>query len=137
MNITKEHSGNNFSGAMKNLMGLNSPGSNRTFHRKNWTMIRDDIEHLDQCIADLNTIIHPDLCIIDATEFIITNGPNGPGKLLKPLKVIAGTDRVAIDSYCATLFGYKPENIIAIKKAYEHGIGEMNLNKIKIKEIEI
>ncbi len=137
MNITKEYSGNNFSGSMKNLMGINSPESDRTFHRKNWTMVMDDIEHLDQCIADLNTIIHPDLCIVDAIEFVVTNGPNGPGKLSKPLKVIAGTDRVAIDTYCSTLFGYKSEDMIALNKAYEHGIGEMDLKKIKIKELEI
>ena len=137
MNITKEHSGNNLSGALKNLMGINSPQSNRTFHRMKWMMIEDDIKHLDQCIADLNTIIHPDLCIIDATEFIITNGPNGPGELLKPQKVIAGTDRVAIDSYCSNLFGYDQKDILAITKAYEHGIGEMDLKNVNIKEIEI
>ncbi len=137
MNITKEFSGNNYSGAMKNLMGLNSPVSNRTFHPGSESMGKNEIRHLDQCIADLNTIIHPDLCIIDATEFITTNGPNGPGKLLKPFKVIAGTDRVAIDSYGATLFGYIPEDLIVIKAAHEHGIGEMNLNKVKIKEIKI
>jgi len=137
MNITKEHSGNNFSGVMKNLMGINSPESDRTFHPRTWTSNRDDIEHLDQCIADLNTIIEPDLCIVDATEFVTTNGPNGPGRLLKPLKVIAGTDRVAIDTYCATLFGYNPEDIYVLKKAYEHGLGEMDLRKVKIKEFEI
>jgi uncharacterized protein (DUF362 family) len=137
MNITKGHSGNYFSGAMKNLMGLNSPVSDQTFHKKNWTMIMDDIQHLDQCIADLNTIIHPDLCIVDATEFIITNGPMGPGKLRKPLKVIAGTDRVAIDTYCCTLFGYNPKDIVVLNKAYEHGIGEMDLTHVKIKEVEL
>jgi uncharacterized protein (DUF362 family) len=137
MNIIKEHSGNNFSGALKNLMGLNSPASDQTFHKRHWTLVRDDIEHLDQCIADLNTIIHPDLCLIDATEFITTNGPNGPGKLLKPQKVIAGTDRVAIETYCAQLFGYNPKDIIAINKAFEHGIGEMDLNKVNIMEVEV
>lgn len=137
MNITKEHSGNNFSGVMKNLMGINSPESDRTFHRRNWTMMMEDNKHLDQCIADLNTIIKPDLCIVDATEFVTTNGPNGPGKLLKPLKVIAGTDPVAIDTYCATLFGYNPKDIFVLKKAYKHGLGEMDLSKVKIKEIEI
>jgi len=137
MNITKEHSGNNLSGAMKNLMGINSPVSNQTFHRKNWTMLLDDITHLDQCIADLNTIIRPDLCIVDATEFVSTNGPMGPGKLLKPQKVIAGTDRVAIDTYCATLFNYNPKDIVLLKKAYEHGLGEMDLTKVKIREVEL
>ena len=137
MNITKEHSGNNLSGVLKNLMGINSPKSDRTFHPRNWTRNMDDIKHLDQCIADLNTIIEPDLCIVDATEFITTNGPNGPGKLLKPLKVIAGTDRVAIDTYCATLFGYNPKDIIVLNKAFEHGLGEMDLSKVNIKELEI
>lgn len=137
MNITKEHSGNNFSGVMKNLMGMNSPVSDQTFHKKKWNMISDDIEYLDQCIADLNTIIQPNLCIVDATEFITTNGPHGPGKLIKPLKVIAGTDRVAIDTYCSTLFGYNPKDIVMLNKAYEHGLGEMNLNRVKLKEIKI
>ena len=136
MPITKDHSGNRFTGTMKNLMGLNSPASNRTFHRENWTTDADSIRHLDQCIADLNTIVHPDLCIVDATEFIITNGPFGPGKLHKPLKVVAGTDRVAIDAYCSTLWGLNPADLIAITKAHEHGIGEIDLKKVKIKELE-
>jgi uncharacterized protein (DUF362 family) len=135
MNIIKEHSGSNLSGALKNLMGLNSPVSNQNFHKENGTMNEDDIKHLDHCIADLNTIIQPDLCIIDATEFIITNGPNGPGELLKPQKVIAGTDPVAIDSYGANLIGYNQKNILVITKSYEHGIGEMDLEKVSIKEL--
>jgi uncharacterized protein (DUF362 family) len=137
MNIIKEHSGNNLSGALKNLMGLNSPVSNQTFHKRDWTMIREDARHLDLCIADLNTIIRPALCILDATEFIITHGPDGPGKLLKPQKVIAGSDPVAVDTYGAGLFGYDPEDIIAIKKSSEHGLGEMDLKRVRLRELEI
>ncbi len=137
MNIIKEHSGCNLSGALKNLMGINSPISNRNFHKMIGTTNKDDITHLDHCIADLNTIIQADLCIIDATEFVITNGPNGPGELLKPQKVIAGTDPVAIDSYGANLFGYKQKDIYVITKSYEHGLGEMDLEKVNIKELEI
>ena len=137
INISKEHSGNNYSGALKNLMGMNSPGSDMTFHRRKWNMISEDVEHLDQCIADLNTIIQPDLCIMDSTEFVTTNGPMGPGKLLKPQKVVAGTDRVSVDAYCSTLFGYKPDNILSIKKAWEHGLGEIDLKKVRIKEFHL
>jgi uncharacterized protein (DUF362 family) len=137
MNITKEHSGNSMSGALKNLMGLNSPVSCQFFHKRHWTLLMDDLEHLAQCIADLNTIIHPQLCINDATEFVITNGPHGPGKLRKPQKVVAGTDRVALDAYCATLFGYDPYDIVSIKRAHERGLGEMDLQKLHIKEIVI
>jgi len=135
--ITKEHAGNDFTGTLKNLMGLNSPKSNRTFHRENWKTDPDDIRHLEQCIADLNTVVRPDLCIVDATEFITTNGPFGPGELAKPLKVIAGTDRVAVDSYCSGLLGLNARDVVAINKAFEHGLGEMDLSKVNLKEIEV
>jgi uncharacterized protein (DUF362 family) len=137
MNIIKEHSGSNLSGALKNLMGINSPKSNLDFHKRIGTTNKDDISHLDRCIADLNTIIRPHLCIIDATEFVITNGPHGPGELLKPQKVIAGTDPVAIDSYGASLFGYNQKDILVLTKAHELGVGEMDLEKLNIKELEI
>ena len=135
--ITKEHSGNNFTGTMKNLMALTAPATNQLFHKKDWKTNIDSIKHMEQCIADLNTVIDPALFIVDATEFIIENGPFGPGKLLKPQKVVAGTDRVAIDAYCATLFGYKPNDIVAIARAHEHGIGEIDLSKVAIKEIQL
>ncbi len=78
--ITKDHAGNKFTGTMKNLMGLNHPASNRFFHTGS-DENPDSIEHLDQCIADLNLAVAPTLCIVDATEFITTNGPFGPGEL--------------------------------------------------------
>ncbi len=134
--ITKRHSGNFYSGAMKNLMGLNSPVSCQQFHRSKGIFGSDDIEFLEQCIADLNTVVHPDLCIVDATEFLITNGPQGPGRLSRPHKVIAGVDPVAIDAYCATLFDLDPAENRAVKCAYDHGLGEMDLNKLNIVEIE-
>ncbi|MHC4942276.1 MAG: DUF362 domain-containing protein [Planctomycetota bacterium] len=135
MPITKDHAGNRFTGTMKNLMGLNSPKSNRTFHTGNFK--NDDIEHLDQCIADLNLAIRPTLCVVDATEFIITNGPFGPGELHKPRKVVAGTDPVAIDALCSTLWGLKPEEIIMIERAHKHGLGEIDFSKKKIEETVI
>ena len=133
--VTKDHAGSRFTGTMKNLMGLNSPVSNRTFHKEGWMTEPGALEHLEQSIADLNTVIKPVLNIVDATEFITTNGPFGPGKLEKPQKIIAGMDRVAIDAYCTTLWGMKGEEIIMIRKGFEHGLGEIDLNKVGIKEI--
>jgi len=136
--VTKDHAGNKFTGTLKNMMGINNrPRSNRSFHKQNWTKDISAITHLEQCIADLNTVVKPDLHIVDATEFITTNGPFGPGELLKPQKVVAGTDRVAMDSYCCSLWGLKAEDIIVIDKAAEHQLGERDLTKLKIKEIEI
>jgi uncharacterized protein (DUF362 family) len=136
--ITKDHAGNKFTGTMKNLMGLNYRQNNRgKFHKENWTTDINAIKHLDQCIADLNTIIKPALCIVDATEFIITNGPMGPGEITRPLKVVAGADRVALDAYCCTLWGLKAKDIFQIQMAHDLGLGDMNLTKAKIKEISL
>ena len=130
--ICKDHAGNRFTGTLKNHMGLSSPKTNRAFHTGDFK--NDDIEHLDQCIADLNTILKPHLNIVDATEFIITGGPFGPGELKRANKVVAGTDRVAADAYCAGLWGLVPEEIIMIARAHAHGLGEIDLTKVKIHE---
>jgi uncharacterized protein (DUF362 family) len=115
-------------------MGLNSPVSNRTFHRPNWKTDPNDVAHLEQSIVDLNKAVKPALNVVDATEFIVTNGPFGPGQLLRPEKVVAGTDRVAIDAYCAGLWGLEPKDIVQIKRASEQGLGEINLDNVDIRE---
>ena len=131
--IVKDHKGSYFTGSLKNYMGASHPKENRTFHP---TFEGDDVVHMEQCIADLNTIVRKsDLIIMDAMEILITNGPFGPGKVSTPQKVIAGVDRVAIDAYGATLLGLKGPEITMIKKSYEHGLGEIDLAKIKVKEI--
>jgi uncharacterized protein (DUF362 family) len=136
MPVTKDHAGNKFTGTMKNLMGLNSPVNNRTFHRPNWKTNPDDVAHLDQSIVDLNKAVAPSLNVVDATEFITTNGPFGPGEILKPQKVVVGTDRVAVDAYCAGLWGLRPEDIVMIRRAAEQGLGSMDLAKVGVKEIK-
>ena len=132
--ICKDHVGNKFTGTMKNLMGLNFAGLNRTFHSADPKARPDDIDHLDQCIADLNLAVAPTLCVVDATEFIVTNGPFGPGQLAAPRKIVAGVDRIAVDSYCVALRGLKPEDVLMIKKGHEHGLGEIDLRMVRIEE---
>jgi uncharacterized protein (DUF362 family) len=137
MPITKDHAGNKFTGTMKNLMGLNSPGTNRTFHRPNWKTDPDDIAHLDQSIVDLNKAVKPTLNVVDATEFIVSNGPFGPGQLFRPQRVVAGTDRVAVDAYCAALWGLKPGDIVQIKRGAEQGLGVIDPDKVVLKEEDV
>jgi len=132
MPIIKDHAGNKFTGTMKNLMGLNAPSCNRIFHKDNWETDRSALEHLDQCIADLNLAVTPDLCIVDATTIITTNGPFGPGKLAKPGRVAAGTDRIAIDAYCTSFLDLSPTDIIMIRKGAAHGLGEIDLSRVKV-----
>jgi uncharacterized protein (DUF362 family) len=138
MPITKDHAGNKFTGTMKNLMGLNFATHNRSnFHKENWTSDPDAIRHLENCIVDLNVPIKPNLCVVDATEFIITNGPMGPGEVIQPQKVIAGTDRVALDAYCTTLWDIRVEDIICINEAHKRGLGNKDLTQANIKELRV
>jgi len=134
MPVTKDHAGNRFTGSLKNLMGVSSGPSNRTFHKENWKTDPADIAHLDQCIVDLNKTVKPALNIVDATEIITTNGPFGPGELSKPQKVIAGLDRVAVDATCCQLWGLRPAEIIMIARGAEQGLGVMDPARIAVRE---
>ncbi|MGE5499338.1 MAG: DUF362 domain-containing protein [Syntrophothermus sp.] len=136
--IFKQHEGIRVTGCLKNLMGLTSQDTNEYFHNgSNSGGGYNDIVFLSQCIADINLIRKPDLCIGDATEYITTNGPFGPGNIEKSQKIIAGTDTVAVDSWGAKLLGYNPEDILMIRMAAKHGIGNMDLSKMKIREVNV
>ncbi|MBU4203928.1 MAG: DUF362 domain-containing protein [Acidobacteria bacterium] len=138
MPITKDHAGNKFTGTLKNLMGLNFATHNRSnFHQPDWTTDAGAIKHLENCIVDLNTVVKPTLCVVDATEFIITNGPMGPGEIIKPQQVIAGVDRVVIDALCTTFWDIKAADIIQITEAHRRGLGNMNIDQADIKIAEV
>ena len=51
--------------------------------------------------------------------------------------VIVGVDPVAIDSYGATLFGMKGSDLGYVTLAHKRGIGQMDLNKMKIRKIQV
>lgn len=138
LSVAKDHTGTMFSGTMKNMMGTTSGSTNMFFHRGSGASgYYDDVEFLSQCIADVNLVRKPDLCILDGTEGLKTNGPGGPGKLLKPQKVLAGVDRVAMDAYGANLIGVPPEDIRMIQMAREHGLGENQLARLQIQEVTL
>jgi uncharacterized protein (DUF362 family) len=140
--IVKDHKGTTFTCCLKNMMGACSFSTNRFFHQGSgkggllkFIQFYNDIEFLSQCIADVQLVRKPNLCVVDATVFITTNGPNGPGELKKAQKIVVGTNCVSVDAYCSTLLGFQPENILMIQYASELGIGSSQLKNLSIKEI--
>jgi uncharacterized protein (DUF362 family) len=135
--IVKNHMGTNFTCTLKNTMGALSRNTCRFFHQQGngGKISYDDVTFLSQCIADIQLVRTPNLCIVDATEFIITNGPAGPGEIKKAEKIVAGTNNVAVDAYCAGILGLAPSDIAMIRFAHEHGLGEMDLSKSNIREV--
>jgi uncharacterized protein (DUF362 family) len=132
--VAKHHVGTNFSGNLKNMMGGLARETNRTFHAG--ASGYEDLELLCQSIADLNTLRKQTLCVVDATVVLATGGPAGPGDLLKPQKVVVGTDPVAVDAYCAGLHGRKPKEMPMLTKAVAAGVGRLDIEKLVVKEIE-
>ncbi len=125
MPIAKDHSAATLTMAMKNYMGV---VKNRwAFHQQG----------LNQCIADISSFVKPDLVLMDCTRILLTNGPKGPGEVKVLNKIVAGHDHVAVDAFGTTLFGLKPEKIEYIRIAGEMGIGQADLEKIKVIEKKI
>lgn len=128
--LPKHHFATELTLGLKNLIGIV------------WDMEQLHRIDLHQCIADINTVRKPDLVVVDAIRILTTNGPKGPGKTEDINEVIASTDVVAADAYCATFFKhpktgkpFKPEEIRFVKNAYDLGLGEINLSKVRAKKV--
>ena len=135
--IAKHHVGTMFSGNLKNMMGGLDHETNAFFHTGSGKTGYEDVDFLSQCIADLNTLRRQNLCVADATVVLGTNGPAGPGDLLKPQEIVAGTDPVAVDAYCVTLHSRKPKEVVMLAKAAAAGVGRADFQKLTVQEIAI
>ena len=124
--IAKHHGSARLSLGMKNLMGL--------------VLDRGAIHNnLGQRIADLTTLFRPKLTVVDAIRMLMRHGPSG-GNLddVKKLDtIIVSSDIVAADSYATTLFGLQPTDLAYIRAAAKMGLGNSDLNSIKVEEIAL
>ncbi len=73
--------------SLKNMMGTVPQTEMSRFHNTD----------LSQCIADLNTVIKPDLTVVDATYAMTGSGPTG-GYMDEMDTIMASGDPVAIDT---------------------------------------
>jgi uncharacterized protein (DUF362 family) len=121
--IAKVHGASTITASMKNMMGT-------CWDRGAWHS-----SNLEQCIADYSTAVRPNLIILDAYRILTTRGPKGPGDVKNVGQVAASTDPVAIDAYAATLLGRRPESIKHIAYAADMGVGEIDLDKVRVKRV--
>jgi uncharacterized protein (DUF362 family) len=122
----KSHSTTGVSLGIKNLMGL--IWNRWSFHV--W-------HNINYALADLVAAIRPHLTILDATRALVSGGPGGPGDVLKPNLIIAGTDPVAVDSYGVTVapwYGqqFKGRQVEHLLVAHQRGVGRIDLEQLKI-----
>jgi uncharacterized protein (DUF362 family) len=122
----KTHSATGVSFGIKGLMGL--IWDRFSFHSK---------YNINQALADLATVIKPQLTILDATRALVSGGPGGPGDVQKPNLIVAGIDPVAVDSYGVTVapwYGqnFKGRQVEHLLVAHQRGLGKIDLDQLKI-----
>jgi len=141
LSIAKDHKGSGFTGALKNTMGACPHDPTCKFFHVGSKPDSDDwypdLGHLSQCVADLNLVRQPDLCILDAGEILVSNGPFGPGELASPHAVVAGVDMVAVDAFGVRYLGLEPDAVAMIALAEAHGLGTADLTKVGVREIAL
>jgi uncharacterized protein (DUF362 family) len=62
----------------------------------------------------------------------VQGGPFGPGPVRNFRTVVASTDPVALDTYGAGILGFRPEDVLTLRRAEEHGVGTTSLDSITI-----
>lgn len=122
----KSHSATGVSLGIKGLMGV--IWDRGSFHSK---------YDIDQALADLATVIKPQLTILDATRALVSGGPAGPGEVVKPNLVIAGVDPVAVDSYAVSIAPWYGQNfqgrqVKHLLLAHQRGLGKIDLAELKV-----
>jgi uncharacterized protein (DUF362 family) len=122
--IAKAHSVTTLTLSMKNLMGIMG-GRRGSIH-----------SNIATKLVDLNTLVKPQLVILDAYRMLFRNGPTGgnPADVKMPKTVVVGTNQVSVDAYGASFFDMKPADVEHIAQAYERGLGEIDLGKLNIEK---
>jgi len=124
--VAKSHSATGVSLGMKGLMGM--IWDRESFHSQ---------YNINQAIADLGTVIKPQLTILDATRALVSGGPGGPGEVKKPNLIIAGIDPVAVDSYGVSIVpwygqNFKGRQVEHLLVAHQQGLGKIDIDQLKI-----
>jgi len=130
--VLKNHGGAKMTISMKNHMGI---VWDRGFFHKN---------DLQQCIADICTLSKPAILnVVDAYRVMKTNGPRGKSTsdVVNAKALFLSADIVAVDTAATKFFGQIEnmplESVKHIYRAEELNLGTMNLEKLKVKKINI
>jgi len=112
MAVAKTHYLTFVTGTLKNLFGL-LPRKDQSFYHA----------YINEVIVDLNRLVRPDLCIVDARVGL--EGWAGP-KTRRLYTFILGKKSVSVDATMARVMGFKPEKIRHLVEAEKYGLGTLN-----------
>jgi uncharacterized protein (DUF362 family) len=110
--VLKAHCQTGMTCCMKNLKGCIPDGEKRRFHSLG----------LHKPIAVLNVLIKTGYCVVDGIcgDLSFEEG----GNPVEANRIIAGRNPLLVDSFCAELIGYRPDEIAYLSYGKSLGIGE-------------
>ncbi|MDR0463873.1 MAG: DUF362 domain-containing protein [Treponema sp.] len=121
--VLKAHSQTRLTCCMKNLKGCMPQSEMRRFHSLG----------LHKPIVALNALLKTGYCVVDGIcgDLSFEEG----GTPVEANRVIAGQNPLTVDSYCAELIGYKPDDIEYLSIGKKMMLGEYYSGKTNIVEL--
>jgi uncharacterized protein (DUF362 family) len=110
--VAKTHALAFITGTLKNLFGLLPRKNKASYHSQ-----------INEIIVDLNRLIQPDLCIVDARVGL--EGWNGT-RSRRLDTFILGKKPVSVDATMARAMGFEPESIRHVVEASKYDLGALN-----------
>jgi uncharacterized protein (DUF362 family) len=111
----KTHTATKVTLGLKNMFGLLPDKMKFMYHAKG----------ISDVIVDINTVVKPQITIVDGFVAMEGNGPTD-GSPVKMDLVVAGRDVVATDATCARIMGLEPHEIKHIRTAHQKGLGQID-----------
>ncbi|MCL2184968.1 MAG: DUF362 domain-containing protein [Treponema sp.] len=121
--VLKAHCQTKMTCCMKNLKGCMPQSEMRRFHALG----------LNKPIAGLNFLLKTHFCVADGIcgDLSFEEG----GTPVEANRIITGQNPLFVDSYCAQLIGYNPDDIGYLSYGKKLGIGEYFSQKTKVTEL--
>ena len=121
--VLKAHCQTRFTCCMKNLKGCIPDAEKRRFHTFG----------IHKPVAALNMLLKTGYCVVDGICGDLTMEEGG--NPVPSNRIIAGRDPLMLDSYCAELIGYRPDEIGYISYGREIGVGEYFSRETRLVEL--
>ena len=121
--VLKAHCQTRLTCCLKNLKGCIPDSEKRRFHTLG----------IHKPVAALNALIKTGYCVVDGIcgDLSFEEG----GNPVKSNRIIAGRDPLMVDSFCAELIGYRPDDIEYLSFGKKIGVGKYYSRDTKIVEL--
>lgn len=120
--VLKAHCQTRLTCCMKNLKGCIPDGEKRRFHTLG----------IHKPVAVLNKLIKTGYCVVDGICGDLTFEEGGNPVVAN--RIIAGRDPLLIDSYCAELIGYRPNDVEYLIFGEKIGVGKFYTQDVEVVE---